>query len=168
MSVSCRAVEEHDAGVSAKISQDTGEFLDGGFPFRSASLWVLFLHTDRAVKNDHGQFRSPAGGQAEPASGHGSADGKDQPGHGQHASQHDQDVPQPRHPASHPFGLQKKHRCRPRNGAVAILIDQMDQNRQRDQRQGYEDKRLEKCHVVKDSPRHRVHPGGVDFVPNWY
>ena len=57
-------------------------------------------------------------------------------GDGRHAQQHDQPLPQPRVAARHALGRQQKHHGGPVDRLEAPLIDQVNDDRQRDQRQG--------------------------------
>ena len=113
------------------------------------------LHAGRAVEQDDRRVGAAAAGQAQPAAGQRPADREDQPGDRQHPHRHDQPLADPGIAPRHPVGRQQEHHRRPADRLVSPLIDQVDDDRQRHQRQGASKHRLEEAHRT---PFGRVRP----------
>ena len=109
-------------------------------PARSAACWA----NGRAGRSSYRPGRRAARPSQPPASGRLTA--KIRPAIASHPERHDQPLPQPGIAARHPVGRQQEHHRPPADRLVPALVDQVDDDRQRDQRQGRQQQRLQEAH----------------------
>ena len=147
-----RALDQDPARRAERLERP-GELPAARLQLRAARRRPRLLHAGRAVEQDDRRVGAAARGQAQPAPGQRPADGEDQAGDRQHAERHDQPLPEPGVAARHPVRRQQEHHRRPVDRLVPPLIDQVDDDRQGDERQGRQEHRLEEAHRTPLRPR---------------
>ena len=113
------------------------------------------VHAGGAIEEDDSRVGPPAGGQSQPAAGQWPAHGKDKGRDGKGADQENEPLPKAGVAPRHTVGGEEKHHGRPVGRLVAALVDQVDENREADQRQRGKHEGLEKAHLT---PLARVRP----------
>ena len=76
------------------------------------------------------------------------ADRQDRRRHGEHSKKHDQPLPQPAVAAGKSLGREQKHHRRPLDRLEPLLVDQVDDHRQRDQWQCQQQPGLQEGHRI--------------------
>ena len=116
------------------------------FGIRILSSGILLLHARGAIQNHNRCIGASTASQRQPTTRKRPTGRQEDGGHGQHPQHHDEPVTQPRIPARNRFGRHEKHHCRPLHRLKPSLVDQMDNDRQTDQRQCGENEGLKECH----------------------
>ena len=140
-----RALDQHPVGRTDRF-ESFGQLSPAGHQFRVAARRALLLHAGRTVEQNDRRVGPASRGQSQPAARQRAADRKDQRGDRRHAERHDQPLPEPRVTARHAVGRQQEHHRAPANRLETPLVDEVNDDRQGDQRKPEQQPRLQEAH----------------------
>ena len=127
--------DQHNLLRAVEGSDHAADFFDARIQLGLAGQQILLIHTRRTIKNDDHGFWFAASEGPEPTGRQWSTDREKQTGNGQHPSAQDKNVLDDRHSSAGLFRRKEEHHGSPFDGSMPTLVDQVDQDRQRDQGQ---------------------------------
>jgi hypothetical protein len=142
------AVDEDKAGAGAVGFVDgIGEVGEACGAFGEASGEVLLLHAGAAVDEEEDGIRCAAG-EAEEAAGEGATGHEDEGGESEDAEGEDEVLTEFGEALVHALGGAEEHGGGPADGAAAMQVDQVDDDREEREGERDEEEGLEETHLI--------------------
>ena len=140
------AFEEEEAGPCADgVAERFCEVAQTGLAFTGGCGGRVLLHACGAVEQDKdGVWGSP--GEAEPAACERACDDEQDACYGEDTAREDEKLAKAREAAVHALGAQQEHHGCPRDGLAPHLVDEVDDHRQRGEREEGKECGFEECH----------------------